>query len=119
MTTIYVLFAVAAVLWLFSVALGAVSLYCAWVPGRGHFPLAVVCSLLALLIGCLGTFLFHVTYSRTVNNSSWSLDSRWFFIVPLVLGVLALALALWRRTRSNPPAGLKGTPPDGGNILVR
>ncbi|MGO8925543.1 MAG: hypothetical protein ACLQU3_01275 [Limisphaerales bacterium] len=103
MTTIYVVFAIAAILWLFSIAATAVALLCSCLaPGRPRFWIAVVSSGLAILIGFLGTTRFHVTYSRTVNNSHWSLDSRWFFIVPLVLGALALFLALWRRSRSAP-----------------
>ena len=101
MTTICVLFAVAAVLWLFSLVACAVALLCCCFPGRRRFWIAIVLSGLAILIGFLGTTRFHVTYNRTVNDSHWSIDSRWFFIVPLVLGAIALALAIWRRSKSN------------------
>ena len=110
----YVLFAVAGILWLFSLAFCALALYCAWSPSQRRFWLAVVFAILAMLMGYGGILRFHVTYSWTVNNSGWRLDSRWFFIVPLVLGSLALALALWRRIRSNSPSA----PPDAGNKPV-
>jgi hypothetical protein len=102
MTTIYVLFAVAAVLWLFSLAACSVALLCCCFPGRQRFWLAIALSVVAILIGYLGTTHFHVNYSRTVNNSHWSIDSRWFFIVPVVLGALSLTLAIWRRVRRMP-----------------
>lgn len=105
MTTIYALFAVAAILWLFSLAACAVALLCCCFPGRRRSTIAIVLSGLAILIGYLGTAQFHVTYSRTVNNSHWSIDSRWFFIAPLVLGALALALAIWRRSRAGRAVG--------------
>jgi hypothetical protein len=101
MTTIYILSAIAAVLWLFSLAACAVAFLCCCFSGRRRYWLAIVLSGLAILISYLGATRFHVTYSRTVNNSHWSIDSRWFFIVPLVLGALALAFALWRRSRSS------------------
>ena len=101
MTTICVLFASAAVLWLFSLAVCAVAFLCCCFPGQRRFWLAVALSGLAILIGYLGTMQFHVKYSQTVNNSHWSVDSRWFFIVPLLLYALLLALALWRRSRSS------------------
>jgi len=101
MTTIYILSAIAAVLGLFSVAACAVAFLCCCFPGRRRYWLAIVLSGLAILISYLGATRFHVAYSRTVNNSHWSIDSRWFFIVPLVLGASALALAIWRQSRSN------------------
>ena len=101
MTTICGLFAIAAVLWLFSLAVCAVAFLCCCLPGRRRFWLAIVLSGLAILMGYLGTMRFHVKYSQTVNDSHWSIDSRWFFIVPLVLGALSLALAMWRRSRSS------------------
>ena len=102
MTTIYLLFVAAAILWLFSLAACAMAFVCcSLAPSRRRFWMAVVSSALALLIGYLGATRFHVTYSRTVNNSHWSLDSRWFFIVPLVLGAVALLLTLWRNRRSS------------------
>jgi hypothetical protein len=118
MTAMYVLFAVILILWLFSLGICAIALYCACGPGQTRFWLAVGFAVLAMIIGCVGALGFHVTYSRTVNNSGWSLDSRWFFIVPLVLGALALGLSLWRRTRSRSAAGLKGDPPGAGNMPV-
>jgi hypothetical protein len=118
MTTIYVLSAVAAVLWLFSLAACAVALLCCCFTGRRCFWIAVLFSGLAILIAYLGATHFHLTYSRTVNNSHWSLDSRWFFIVPLVLGPLALALAIWRRSRSNRVAALNGDAQAGGDAAA-
>jgi glucan phosphoethanolaminetransferase (alkaline phosphatase superfamily) len=99
MKTIYSLFAVAAALWLFGLAACGIALLCCCFPERRRSWLAVVLSVMAILIGYLGTAHFHVNYSRTVNNSHWSIDSRWFFIVPLVLGPLSLGLAIWRRSK--------------------
>jgi hypothetical protein len=100
-TTIYILFAVAGVLWLFSMGCGAVALFSCCFPGRLRFWLTIVLSGLAILIGFLGMTRFQVTYSRTVNGSGWSINSKWFFIAPLVLGIFALVLAIWRRSRSS------------------
>jgi hypothetical protein len=50
----------------------------------------------ALLIGYLGLSRFQLNASRTVNSHLvWSLDSRWFFRVSLVLGAASLALSVW------------------------
>jgi hypothetical protein len=120
MTTIYVLFAFAAILWLFSLAAGVFALLCSCLaPSRWRFWVAVVLSGLVIVMGYLGATHFHVTYSRTVNNSHWSIDSRWFFIVPLVLGALALSLAIWRQSRSKRVAELRGDAQEGGSEGVR
>lgn len=116
MNTIYIVFAIAGVVWLFSLAACAVALLCCCLaPSRRRFWIAVVLSGLAILIGYLGTTHFNVTYSRTVNGTGWSVNSRWFFIVPLVLGAVALVLAIWRRPRSAHVAGLTAAAQDAGD----
>lgn len=42
----------------------------------------------------------QIQYSWTNGNFSIHLDSRWFFIVPLLLGPVALVLVIRRRGRA-------------------
>ena len=104
MSTVYVFLAIAALLWLLSLACCAVAFLYSCFPARLPFWLATALSGLAIVLGYLGTMHFHVSYSRTVNGSGWSLDTRWFFVVPLVLGVAAFAAVIWRYSRSSPPS---------------
>jgi hypothetical protein len=109
MNFLLILAAVAAVLWLASLVCAALAIGFS----RGNPPrrlgAAIILAVVALVTGCLGMQM-HITYSRSVNGHGWSLDSRWFFIAPLVLGAVALALALGRRCKSDPRPGDSAPP---------
>ena len=98
MTYFYILAAVAAAVWLAGMMCGALALRwsCCEIPRR--FTASVILAAVALGVGYLGLH-SHITYSRTVNGRGWSIDAKWFYLAPLVLGAVALGLALWRRFR--------------------
>jgi hypothetical protein len=99
MTAFYILCGVMALVWLFGLAAGLIALSLGGA-AQERFRAALCWSILALAIGCLGMTLFHIRYSRTVNGSGWSIDSKWFFLAPLLLGVVSLSLTLWKWRRS-------------------
>ena len=109
MAYFYLLAAVAVVVWLVAVGCGLVSLRFGWQQPPRRFVAAIVLAGVALAIGFLGRN-FHITYSQTVNGRGWKMDSSWFFWVPLILGGVALGLALWRRWKHQPVAD-SATPP--------
>jgi hypothetical protein len=100
---------IAAVLWLASLACGALSMLwsCRQAPRRAVA--AVILAVVMLTIGYLG-LQWQLTYSKTVNGRGWHIDSRWFFYVTVALGAAALALALWRCYKGPRAAG-GSTPP--------
>ena len=99
MTAFYILCGVAALVWLVGLAAGVLGL--GWgVAVRQRLRPALILSLVAIVIGWLGMMLFHVRYSKTVNGSGWAIDSKWFFLVPLLLGAVSLAVALWKWMKS-------------------
>ena len=101
--------AVAAAFWLAGLVCSGAALIFSRPKAPRRFWAPVILAVVALAIGYLGLHT-HITYSRTVNGHGWSLDSRWFFVAPLVLGAVALALTLWRRYKSD-PRPVAGAPP--------
>ncbi len=103
--TYFLIFAgVAAAFLVASVVCAALAIRFGLRPAPSRFWASVVLALVALGIGSMG-MQTHITYSRTVNGHGWSLDSRWFFLAPLVLGAVALVLAIWRRRQLQRIAG--------------
>lgn len=107
MAYFYLLAAVAVVVWLLAVGCGLVALRFGGQPRR--FGAAIALGIVALGIGFLGRN-FHLSYSQTVNGRGWRVDSSWFFWAPLVIGIVALALTLWRRWK-HPTASACALPP--------
>jgi hypothetical protein len=88
----HALFGVGAAFWLISIMACVLAFRWSFLSVRRRFLPAVILAISALVIGYLGMTRFHIVYSKTVNGQlRWRFDSRWFFIVPLVLGVTALA----------------------------
>ena len=99
MTAFYTLCGVMALVWLFGLTAGFLAL--GWsVAVRKRLGLALVMAILAIAAGWLGIMFFHFRYSKTVNGSGWSIDSKWFFLAPLCLGVVSLALTMWKWRKS-------------------
>jgi hypothetical protein len=99
MTAFYILCGVAALVWLCGMAAGVLAL--GWgVAVRGRLRPALIMSIVAILIGWLGMLMIHVRYSKTVNGSGWAIDSKWFFLAPLLLGAVSLAFAFWKWMKS-------------------
>jgi hypothetical protein len=103
MTAFYLLCGVVAAAWFFGLAVGLVALGWSVAIQKRLWP-ALVMSVLALIVGCLGLLFFHIRYSRTVNGSGWTFDSKWFFVAPLLLGGAALLLTLWKWNKTGLPA---------------
>jgi hypothetical protein len=101
MNGFYILVTIAAGLWLVSLICTGLSIALGWHAAARRFWASIVLAIATLVIGCMGLRL-HITYSQTVNGHGWSIDSKWFFVATLILGALALALALWNRMRRKP-----------------
>jgi cbb3-type cytochrome oxidase subunit 3 len=108
MTTIYIFIAVAAAIWLLSLAACSLAIWWSFVRPARRFWAAVALSAFALVVGFWGVTNVHITYTRTVNASRWSIDFKWLFLVPLLLGAGSLALALWGRVRAKRAAERSG-----------
>jgi hypothetical protein len=62
-------------------------------------------------IGYLGLRRISVNWVQTINaRTFWRLDSRWAFVVLLLLSAAALAWTLWRRWRLAVPGAAEGPP---------
>jgi hypothetical protein len=92
-----------AAIWLFSV-LSSVSavLVLFWRQGR-HLWLSWALAITGATVGAMGFFSWTpfgffpgFGYSRSSDTYEFSVQSNWLFILPLVLGVVAGLLALWR-----------------------
>lgn len=68
------------------------------VPSPTSFRAALFLSLLASAIGFSGWHWVRLGYKKTVNGTAiWNLDSRWFFLALLSLGLLAFIALVSRR----------------------
>jgi heme/copper-type cytochrome/quinol oxidase subunit 2 len=95
--TFQLLIALAALIWLASLAACAIAIF------AKRLWISAILSLLALAIGYLGLTHFQVNASKTVNGQvQWSFNSRWFFIATVVLAAFALAYAIWKHRRTPP-----------------
>lgn len=62
------------------------------------FGTALFLSLLSTAIGFSGWHWVRLGYKQTVNGTvRWNLDSRWFFLALLILGLLAFVALISRR----------------------
>jgi hypothetical protein len=87
---------------------------------RRRFRPAFILSLSALAISFLGIARFHYNSTTTTNGVVTSrFDSRWLFMVSMLLGVCALVCTVWRRRHSvgqdaapnsRPPSQLPASP---------
>ncbi len=90
------LIAIAALIWLASLAVCAVALF------AKRLWISVILSLIALAIGYLGLTRFQVNASKTINGQvQWSFNSHWFFIATLVLAALTLAYSIWKHRKTS------------------
>src|SRR6476646_7537405 len=99
MTNFYILLAAIAGAWLFSLVSGAIAFRWSLRPVPGRFWAVIALALFTLFIGYLGLTRFNVSYSRTTNGSHWGIQSKWFFILTLILGALSVAFGIWNRKR--------------------
>jgi hypothetical protein len=104
MSSMSILIAGIAALWLLSCGASALALY---LGGRAQrYRAAVVSSCVALLTAYGGLTRARFSASETVNGRvQWSVDSRWFFIAALALAAAALALSLWKWRQAAERAG--------------
>jgi hypothetical protein len=94
--TFQLLLAIAAALWLASLALSAVAVF------AKRFSTSLILSVCGLVIGYLGLSRVRISASKTVNGQvQWSFDSKWFFIATVVLAALALGYTLWKKLKKN------------------
>ncbi|MGV3662396.1 MAG: hypothetical protein ACO1TE_19590 [Prosthecobacter sp.] len=99
--TFHVLIGVAAAFWLVGMGACGFAFRWSWLSVPRRFWAAVILSVTALVLGCLGLTRFHVVASKTVNGQiQWRFDSRWFFIATVLFATLTLAYTLWKQRRS-------------------
>jgi hypothetical protein len=99
---VYSLFAVPAVLALVSIAAAAFALHLDFASGAFRFQRAFVASIVSLALALFGYVTIHISASETVNGVvRWSLNSKWFFLPALALGVFALGATLWKRSKTS------------------
>jgi|GEM_PF-2659443 hypothetical protein len=97
-----ILVVIASAIWLISLAVALLALRWSLVPGARRFRAALISSCVTLAIGWLGLTRIHLTASKTVNDQVvWSLNSKWFFIVSLLLGAVSLAVTFWNRRKAS------------------
>jgi len=101
----YFLIGIAATLWLITLAAGLLALRWSFLGGDRRFLAGVILSALAIASSYLGVTRLRITGSQTVNGHlRWRIDSKWFFMASLVLGVVALAHTLWKKWKITRPA---------------
>ena len=100
MNGIYLLIAIVSDFWIAGVAANFLSFRWSFRRTPDRFWASIGLSLFALLISYLGMTRVRLSFSRTVNDSHWGIDSKWFFVALLLLSVLSLAFAIWNRTRT-------------------
>ena len=105
MISFNLLVAIVAGLWLLSLAAGLLAVWFGCLASPRRFKGALGCSGAGLAITFAGLNWFHLSFTKTTNDSSLTLDSKWFFLGTLGLALLALALAFWGRRGSSPRAG--------------
>ena len=97
----YLMFGFLAVLWLMGLAGCGVALVAGRRGSRRWFWGTLLCALAGLAIGYLGVWTPlslwpQISFSFTAGGSQWSIDCRWPFYAPLVLGALSLMLVIRR-----------------------
>jgi hypothetical protein len=94
--TFQVLCGLATAFWLISMVACALAFRWSFLSIPNRFVAALILSAGALVIGYLG--LTHFDASKTVNGHLlWRVESRWFFIATIVLGLLSLVYTFWKR----------------------
>lgn len=94
--TFQLLALIAVAIWLASLGVCVIAFF------ARRFLTSLILCLIALAIGYLGLTHFQINASQTVNGQlRWSLNSHWFFVTTVVLGVLTLALTVWKHRRAN------------------
>ncbi len=75
--------------WLISMALCALAIWWSLFAARGRVLRAALLSLSALAIAFVGSTRVYVTSKAWANGQlQYHYDTRWFFLAPLVLGLL-------------------------------
>jgi hypothetical protein len=100
-----VLVGIVGAVWLLGLAAGLLGIWFGCVSSRRRFKLGLGFSLGSLAMAFAGLNWIHFSFTRSVNGSSWSLDSRWFYWGSLGLALLALGLTVWKQVSQQPPAG--------------
>jgi hypothetical protein len=99
------LIAIVDVLWLLSLAAGLLAIWFGCVASPRRFKGALGSAVAGLVIAFAGLNWFHFSFTKSTNDSSFTLDSKWFFLGTLGLAILGLALAFWQRQGSPPTTG--------------
>jgi|WetSurMetagenome_2_1015567.scaffolds.fasta_scaffold1459476_1 hypothetical protein len=98
-----ILVVIIAGLWLLSFTASLFAIWLGCLASSRRFKGALGFSVAGLAIAIAGLNWFHFSFSKTTNDSSFTLDSKWFFLAAIGLALLALALAFLGR-RGSPPS---------------
>jgi len=103
--SISTLYGLTAAIWLLSFTAALLGLWWTFRPGQRWRWAALVSSCLALAVSYFGLSRLHLAVSRTTNGRlDWSINSKWFFLVSLMIGAVALILTLWHWRKAGIPA---------------
>ena len=105
MISFNLLVAIVAGLWLLSLAAGLFAVWFGCLASPRRFKRALGLSVGGLAIAFAGLNWFHFSFTKSTNGSSFTMDSKWFFMGTLGLALVALALAFWGHRGNSPPAG--------------
>jgi len=98
---LYIYLAILLGIWSLSIVANILAIRWSCVSIQSRFIPAMALSFLALFVSCLGAARYSFSTTRTVNGVvKWRFDTRWLFIVSLILSVCAILLALWKKRRS-------------------
>ncbi len=98
----YINFGIFAGSWLICMASSVLAIRWSLFAARGRILPAAILSLSALIIAYLGSTHFYMTWESWTNGRlQYHVDTRRFFIVPLVLGAFALVCTVWKKARSS------------------
>lgn len=104
--TIYIMLTIAIMAWLVSMACSALAIVFAVLDPLRRFRLSLILAGIAMGFGYLGfghwtpfSFFPQIGYTWSSGDVQISLSSSWFFLAPLVLGTMAMVLAIGNRRR--------------------
>lgn len=103
--TVYIL--LAAAFWIAAFACSISAILLVFLGRSRYFWLSVSLAVVSVVIGGMGVstwtpfgYFPEIGYTWSSDTFEFSIRSRWLFIIPLMLGGVAVLLALWKHRRA-------------------